>query len=151
MATNTQDEILHAYTETDVGTSIRLRGYETSDGWMEAVEVVDGNYDDDAADVTTLYERRGLAATGVYNQTIQPFLGDEEGGRPMGDFDFARGDRVQVLPRGEHAFGHRRADAGTLHGTVTVLRVDNNVPQYLVDVDEGGKQWFDAVAVEEEA
>jgi hypothetical protein len=73
MMTDAQDEILHAETETDAGATIRLRGYQTDDGWLEAVEVVDG--DDDH--VTTLYEGHGLKPTAVYNQTIEAFVDDE--------------------------------------------------------------------------
>jgi len=78
MTTESQNEFVHAYTETDTGAIIRLRGYETDNGWMEAVEVVEGDYDDDDTHVTTIYEGRGLKPTAVYNHTILPFLDEEE-------------------------------------------------------------------------
>lgn len=80
MTTELTGEMLHAHTETDTGATIRLRGYETSEGWMEAVEVVEGGpYVDDEELITTVHEGRGLRPNAVYNQMVEPFTGPEGG------------------------------------------------------------------------
>lgn len=55
--------------------------------------------------------------------------------------------RVRVLPSDLQQGGHRETNRRPLAGTVTNRREDNGVRQLLVDLDHGGRDWYDADAV----
>lgn len=80
MSDETTPEVIHATTDTPAGATIRLRGRDTDDGWIEAVEVVAADGD---GEVITLFEGFGLPVTAVYNQVVEAFTGDD--GQPLVD------------------------------------------------------------------